>query len=175
MKQNLAKRYVKAVAAISEELVVKTYSDLKVLTLAFDDANFKDALLSTTLTKEQKLDVVKSVAKSEDTQVNNLLSLLSENGRLAILPQIIEELRYNTAILTNKYEGVVSSKSGVSSEVVDGFSKALSAKLDREVAFEQKSTNDEVVRVNVEDLDVEMSFSKEQFKAQLSNHILQAI
>jgi len=175
MKQNIAKVYVKALQSISDELVVESYDVFKDLNLAYKDENLRDFISSITATKAQKLALIKELANSKNSSINTLLEILSQNNRFTIIPQLFEELRYMSAIINNSYEGVVSSKDGISDKVVLEFSDKLSKKLSKDIKFEQKNIKDELVRVSIEDLDVEMSFSKEQFKAQMSEHILKAI
>jgi F-type H+-transporting ATPase subunit delta len=175
MQQNLAKRYVKALKMISDELVLEAYEVFKILETAYKNDDFKDIILSTGIDKNQKIELIRELIKTKNSKISNFLELLNQNSRLELIPNLYEELRATSAVINNKYEGIISSKEEISQEIVAEFSSKLSSKLSKDIEFKQNKIEDENVKVSVEDLDIEVSFSKELFKTQMREHILKAI
>lgn len=103
----LARPYAKAAYAYaSENSVVDNWSNvLKLLSTAVQDETFSNYLNRPELTPAEKVSIFSKILSEEQTQaVSNFLTLLADNNRLAILPEIsleYDELKSQTNNVVN--------------------------------------------------------------------------
>ena len=77
-----------------------------------------------------------TVLAGSDTKGSNFLKLLIENGRVGTLPEIAEHFEALKAVVENTVDVVVTSASPLSAAQETEISKALEARLGREVRIE---------------------------------------
>ncbi len=177
MEELIAKRYVKALKESLDAKAIAIVDDIfKELAVSFDNEKFLHVFESRDVSNSQKeailLDGVKS-AKSD--KVNNFIKLLVENGRINIIPAISRELTKEISRMNKNYSGKVYSDSDIDAKTLKGISKGLSKKMDATISLEMIKNDFDGIKVEVEDLGVEINFSKNRLNSQLVEHILKAI
>ncbi|HDX6294449.1 TPA: F0F1 ATP synthase subunit delta, partial [Campylobacter fetus subsp. venerealis] len=106
---------------------------------------------------------------------HNFLLLLAERKRLGLIPEISKEFEYQQAVRDCKFSGLISGNFELSAaqktELEERFSKKFGAKIE----FENIKNNYNGIKIELDDLGVEVSFSIDRLKAQMSEYILKAI
>ena len=147
MKELIAKKYVKAlVSDLSKDEFNNFTARLQEIANAFANEKFQNIIVSPNLKNSQKADFVLSLVGEADQKFVNFIKLLGENKRLDILPNIVSELE-------------------------SSFSKRFNAK----IILEPVKSNYNGIKIELDDLGVEASFSVDRLKAQMSEYILKAI
>ncbi len=177
MSEIVAKRYVKALKADMDEKSLSSACEIfSELALSFKDDKFKNVISNPGVNSADKtnilLDAVKS-AKSE--QVNNFIKLLGENKRLDVIPSIAAALKKDIAQNTKAYTGVVYSNSDIDAKVIKSLGDGLGKKYDSKITLDFVKNEFDGVKVDVEDLGIEINFSKSRINDQIIEHIVKAI
>lgn len=177
MEALIAKRYVKAMAAMmNEEALENSYGVFAALSEEFEQDAFTQVLLNPEVSLKQQEELLLAVtAPAKSEVIANLLKLLVEKRRVAIIPAIAEELRIVLAARLRRYEGAVSSNEAIDQATLDSLASSLGKRLDASVELRFVAAENDGVKVDVDDLGVEINLSKSRLKAQLSEHILKAI
>ena len=177
MEELIAKRYIKAIKASFKKNEIKKVGELiSVLAKLFTDSKFVEVLNSPNVKSEQKLEILLEAVKSvKSNKVNNFIKLLIENNRIDIIPAIDKEMKKDLAISTKKYIGVIYSNSDLDQNVIKDLSNGLSKKFDSTISLNFIKDNFNGIKVDVEDLGVEINFSKDRINAQMIEHIVKAI
>jgi len=177
MQELIAKRYVRAlVDAVGTESLEAVSIIFTALSKEFSNAKFVQIMSSTdVLTSDKEGILLAGVAKAESKELNNFIKLLVEHKRINIIPAIAQELDKAIARATKQYTGVVYSDSDIDAATLSGLGKGLSKKVDATVTLEFVKTDFDGIKVEVEDLGVEVNFSKTRLNTQLVEHILKAI
>jgi F-type H+-transporting ATPase subunit delta len=76
---------------------------------------------------------------------------------------------------TKTYSGFVYSDSKIDDKVIKGLSAGLSKKFDSTISLQFVKNNFNGIKVDVEDLGIEIDFSKLRINSQIIEHIIKAI
>jgi len=173
----IAKRYVQSLMAVLDESSLDNAAELfTVLTTAFSDKKFLQIMHSNDIAVSSKTNLVLEMVKSANsTEINNLIKLLGENGRLSLIPAIAKELKRQIASKKRVYNGRVYSNTEIKQDSIDSIAHDLGKKMDATISLQFVPSSSEGIRVIVDDLNVEIDFSKSRLNAQLVEHILKAI
>ncbi len=177
MEELIAKRYVNALKQTCDEASLEAIGILfEAVAASFEDAKFNQIMFSSEVSAEQKeallLDAVKA-AGSE--QVNNLVKLLVEKGRIGIIPAMAQVLKQEIARMKNSFSGVIYSKNDIDAATVEGLATGLGKRVGANIVLELVKNDFDGIKVEVADLGVEINFSKSRMNTQLVEHILKAI
>jgi F-type H+-transporting ATPase subunit delta len=176
MSEAIAKKYIKAlVGSIAEGELSEINSALTALSSAFGSQKFNNIILSNDVTKSDKENFILSMVEKPNDKLTNFIKLLTENGRLGDIPAMAKELQKQIAIKSNTYQGVLISNFDVDSAQVTDIEKSLSSKLGSTITLENRVTDYPGLKVEIEDLGVEVGLSTARVKAQLAEHILKAL
>jgi F-type H+-transporting ATPase subunit delta len=176
MNDLVAKRYVKALIDGRDNKVISTVAkSLNTISTAFADEKLNSIISSPEVNDSKKVELVLSLVKKADDTLTNLVKLLGEKRRLALLPFIAEELNAQIAIMNNKYVGVVYTNQELSSDYVSSIEAQFSKKFDVNLSLSQNVCDYDGIKVDIDGLGVEISFSKERLKSQMIDHILKAV
>ena len=175
MSDKLANKYVAALKKISNDFLIEVHTKLTPFIGAYNVEKFSDILNSTDVKSDEKVALILELAKISDPKMVNFIKLLGEHKRLNLIPTIYSVLDSEVSQIKNEYKGTVSSKSGLNSDIISDLSKVLSQKVGKSVSLSSKKSETEMVKAVVDDLNLEISFSKDIFKTQLKKHILKAI
>lgn len=177
MEALIAKRYVKALASLMDaEALANTKTLFDALSDAFKEKGFADVINDPQVEDSDKETLLLAIAEgAKSDAVNNLIKLLVEKRRLALIPAIAEALRLELAGMHKTYEGKVFSNAAVEASTLEVLSSDLSKKMDATITLAFVASDYDGIKVEVEDLGVEVSLSKTRMNAQLIEHILKAI
>ena len=177
MEALIAKRYITALKQTMNEASLEASSTLfDALALCFEDAKFVQIMRSSDIGSDQKEALLLEAVKAAGSeQVNNLVKLLVENGRVFIIPAIASELKKEIARMTKKYTGVVYSNSDIDATTIEGLASGLGKRVDATIALDFVKSDFDGIKVEVADLGVEINFSKSRMNSQLVDYILKAI
>ncbi len=176
MKESITKRYVKALLESLDENGVKSFLDFgEKLSSAYENEKFKTVLQSPDVSREQKIELVLSPLSKKDKKIQNFVKILAENNRLMFFPSINEELKKQVSQKENIYEGEVISDWDISKEQILKLESGFSKKFGATVRLKANKSSYPGLKISIDSLGVEASFSVERLKAQITEHILKAI
>ncbi len=177
MEELIAKKYIKAMNnSVDASSIASIATVFSTLAESFKDEKFLNIIDSPNVSISDKssilLDAVKSVKSNE---VNNFIKLIVENKRINIIPAIAEEMRKDLAKTTKTYEGVIYSDSDIDAKVISELSSGLSKRFDSKISLVHVKNDFNGIKVDVEDLGIEINFSKTRINSQMIEHIVKAI
>ena len=176
MNDLVAKRYVKALIDGRDSLTINTISDkLNTISSAFADEKFNSIISSPQIASDVKVGLISSFVDGMENTLSNFIKLLGEKRRLDLLPFIAKELSTQIAKISNSYVGIVYTNQELSSDYVSSIEEQFSRKFDVKLSLSQKVCDYDGIKVDIDGLGVEISFSKERLKSQLIDHILKAV
>lgn len=176
MNDLVAKRYVKALIDGRNSQIVNNISvNLNTISSAFSDEKFISIISSPEVADYAKVDLIISLVDLADETLKNFIKLLGEKRRLSLLPLIANELNVQIAKMNNNYVGVVYTNQELSNDYVSSIEEQFSKKFDVKLSLSQKVCDYDGIKVDIDGLGVEISFSKERLKSQLIDHILKAV
>ncbi len=177
MEELIAKRYIKAIKDSSGiESMESMTSIFATLAESFKNEKFINIVENPNILAKDKLDILLDAVKSANSnEVNNFIKLIVENGRINIIPAIAEEMRKDVANTTKTYEGVVYSDSDIDAKVIQDLGDGLSKRFDSKITLEFMKNDFDGIKVDVEDLGIEINFSKTRIDNQIIEHIVKAI
>lgn len=173
MNDLVAKRYAKAVSERADANVF--YEHLQELSAAFSLPKFKLIIDSYELKKEQKLEFVLSFFDKLEPKFENFLRLLSQNSRLDLIPDIAEELSKQRALKASECVGVIYSKESIAGAKISELEEKLSKKFNTKISLQEKASQTDGVKISLEDLGYEISFSLQNLESKICDYILKAI
>mgnify|MGYP002711986558 CR=1 FL=1 len=177
MEELIAKRYIKAIKQDSDIEKMKSIASIfSVLAEAFEDKKFNQIINNPDISKKEKSDILLSAVKSaESKEVENLIRLLAEHNRISIIPSIAEVMRKDIAKTSKTYSGIVYSDSELDAKTIEELGEGLGKRFDSNISLKLVKDNFNGIKVDVEDLGVEISFSKSRINSQIIEHIAKAI
>jgi len=176
MNDLVAKRYVKALIDGRDNQVINSISgNLNTISSAFCDEKFISIITSPEVADNAKVDLIISLVDSTDGIFKNFIKLLGEKRRLSLLPIIAKELNTQIAKMNNNYIGVVYTNQVLSNDYVSSIEEQFSKKFNVKLSLTQNVCDYDGIKVDIDGLGVEISFSKERLKSQLIDHILKAV
>lgn len=176
MNSVIAKKYVTALAdSMNDKLLISTLSSLKTLVPAFANKKFNNILLSNDIDSSQRESFILSMFEKPNVKFTNCIKLLNTNGRLGDIPAIVKELSNYIALKNNQYEGLLISNEKVDKKDMEDIEKKISKKLGSTIKLTNKVSDYSGLRVEIESLGVEISFSNDRLKAQMAEYILKSL
>jgi F-type H+-transporting ATPase subunit delta len=176
MKGTIAKKYVNAlVKSCSEKELLSIGESLSQLTSAFRLARFNNIILSPDVTSEKKCEFVLSLIEKVDVKLTNFIKLLAKNDRLSIIPSISKELKYQISLRNNVFEGEIISNFELSKEQIAKLEENFGKKFNAKIKLNNVVSNYPGIKIELDDLGVEVSFSLNRLKSQMVEHILKTI
>jgi F-type H+-transporting ATPase subunit delta len=177
MEELIAKRYVKAIQnSVSVSEFENIYDIFSILAKEFENSKFAKIIFNSTVSRDDKLSILLNATKPANSQkVDNLVRLLVEKNRLAIIPFISMVMKKELAKTSKKYHGFVYSDTTIDESVMQKLSSGLSKKFDSTISLTFIKEKFNGVKVNVEDLGIEINFSKDRINSQMIEHIIKAI
>ena len=150
-------------------------SALKEISTAFCDEKFQIIINSGEVSRETREEFVLSLVNLQDEKYINFIKLLNANDRLDQIPLIIKDLERKIALDKNIFVGTAQSGFDLSEVQLKELEDVFSKKFGATIELEAKKCSYSGIKVSLEDLGVEISFSEDRLKAQLTEHILKAI
>ncbi|SFV74990.1 ATP synthase delta chain [hydrothermal vent metagenome] len=177
MEELIAKRYIKALIDGSDVAEVEKLTTVfSTLADAFKEEQFVKIIENPYVANEEKskifLDAVKGV-KSD--KINNFIKLLVAKRRLSVIPAIAQEMQNNLSNMKKTYQGVVRSNMTIDKKTLKELSTGLGKKFDSKIDLVFQKDDFDGIKVDVDDLGIEINFSKSRINAQMIEHIIKAI
>jgi len=175
MEELIAKRYATALSSVSKD--IKGIADvLNVLTEAISTEEVKTALTSPIVAAEKKTEMILSaLGDNADATLVNFIKILGENKRLDLIPAIARVLNADLQKESNQYEGVLKSSKKLGKEELDKLEASLEKYTGSTIKLTQEKTDLDGLRVSVDDLGIEVNFSKQRVKEQLIDFIKKSL
>jgi len=175
MEELIAKRYATALTSVAKD--IKGISEiLNVLTEAISSNEVKTALTSPLVSAEKKTEMILStLTKDADVTLINFIKILGENKRLDLIPAIAKVLNADLQKASNKYEGVLKSAKTLGNEELSKLEETLKRYTGSTITLTQEKTDLDGLRVSVDDLGIEVNFSKQRVKEQLIDFIKKSL
>ena len=175
MEELIAKRYASALSLASKD-VASDSKILNILTEAISNDEVMTALASPIVSAEKKTEMILSALGDEaDKVLVNFIKILGENKRLDLIPAIAKVLNADLQKASNKYEGVLKSSKKLEEEELKRLEEALASYTGAKIKLKQEKTDLDGMRVSVDDLGIEVNFSKQRVKEQLIDFIKKSL
>jgi F-type H+-transporting ATPase subunit delta len=178
MEELIAKRYVNALVDSTSKKERADFSKILLgMADAFSDEKVTEMLTSPLVANEQKTSLVlESLGEDTNIKLLNFIKIIGENGRLDLLPTIAKVLKQAIQKETNKYEGVVTASTKLKAEELKDLQASLTKYTDgANVKLTQEISDIEGIKVTVDDLGIEVNFSKQRVKEQLIDFITKSL
>lgn len=175
MEELIAKRYAKALADASENVTEST-EVLNVLSEALSTQEARTAILSPIVSQDKKTEMVlASLGEGADEKMRNFIKILGENGRLDLIPSIAKVLNAQLQKESNAYEGILKTSNLLDESAIEELEKSLNTYTGATIKLTQEKTENEGLLISVEDLGIEVNFSKQRVKEQLIDFIKKSL
>ena len=174
MEELIAKRYAKALSSVSKDLP-GILEVLNVLSEVVSSTEVKSTLTSPIISSENKTAMILSALSDNDAVLVNFIKILGENGRLDLIPAITKVLNSDQQRVSNEYEGVLKSTSSLDEGVLADLEETLKKYTGSTIKLTQEKSDLEGLRVSVDDLGIEVNFSKQRVKEQLIDFIKKSL
>jgi len=177
MKQLIAKRYVKALlGALDEGEIEVVAQKLNGLAEAFNDRKFFEVIASPEIKKDKREALIlDAVGNDSNKKLSNFIKTLGIHNRFDLIPDIATLIQKELQRRTNRYEGIVESMQEVEQEDLKELEGALSKYVDATVVLQPIKSDYNGIKVVVEDLGIEATYSKDRVVSDMINHILKAL
>ena len=176
MTDLIVKRYVKALLIdINAQKVSKLIEDLGLISSAYSENKVKEILSSVQLRSIDKVNFILSLNEKIDDNLKNLIKLLGENKRLDIIPNIFEELTKQLSIINNNYKGIIYVDEKLKKSDIKLIENQFSKKFNVNLSLEENIGSYDGIKVDIDGLGVEVSFSKSRLRTQMIENILKVI
>ncbi|HEC1752594.1 TPA: F0F1 ATP synthase subunit delta [Campylobacter lari] len=173
MEKVIAKTYAKAILERND--FENFYSNLLELSSAFASNKFIDILNSYEIKQDKKLELILSLLNNPSDAFKNFINLIVDNKREMLIPEITKELSEQKASKENTFLGQVYSKEKLSEEEVKNLEEKLSLKFNAKIRLDSKISDNDSVKISLDGLGYEISFSMQSLKAKMNEYILKAI
>ncbi len=175
MEELIAKRYAKALSESSDD-VAGIAEVLNVLSEVINTKEVKNTLTSPIVESEKKTEMILSALGTDiDKVLINFIKILGENKRLDLIPAIAKVLNSDLQKISNNYEGVLKSNEKLDSSALTNLEETLKKYTGSTIKLTQEKSNLDGLRVSVDDLGIEVNFSKERVKEQLIDFIKKSL
>ncbi|WP_104721178.1 F0F1 ATP synthase subunit delta [Helicobacter mesocricetorum] len=177
MKELIAKRYVKAFYKVAtQEELNEAINIFAKLANAYDIIKFQEIIKSPYIVTEKKVDfIIQDVLENKiSVKIINFIKILAEHNRLDLFPELYKETSSYVASLKKEYIAFLMVNEDYGESRVRDFESKFSKKLGVNLLLEQKIVQEVGIKLVVEDLGIEISFSQDKFINDLKNHILRA-
>lgn len=115
--------------------------------------------------------------KQQDPKFANFVKLLVDKQKIEYVASMAEELRKYLASRKGSVSGVVTANFNVTDEIKSALEKSLSNKLGKSVELSvdtHASHQFDGIRVNLDDISVEVEIEKNRLKNQIIEHVLKS-
>ncbi len=177
MDNIIAKRYVKALKAALDNSELKKCAHLfDKLSNAYKEREIKALFDNPHIDSSKKETILLNSLKSTKSKtIKNLITLLVLKNRIYLIPSIAEELRLELCKIEKRFQGKVFSNKKVDGKIIDSIAKSLSSNSGVTIDLKYIKSDNDGIKVSVDDLGLQIDLSKSRLDAQLVEHILKAI
>jgi len=176
MEELIAKRYAKAFSSAKKDLK-ESLKLLNILSEAICDDKIQKVLASPVVPNQQKTQLLLSVLHdTSDTMLINFIKILGENKRLELIPVITKVLNADEQKASNVYQGTLKrQRSYLMKRRLHSLETTLKKYTGSNIKLIQQKSELDGMRVSVDDLGIEVNFSKQRVKEQLIDFIKKSL
>lgn len=177
MKELIAKRYVKAFSKVAtQEELNEAMSIFAKLANVYGIIKFREIIESPYIAIEKKVDfIIQDILENKiSIKMINFIKVLAEHNRLDLFLELYREASLHLASSTKEYVAFLMVNEDYGESRVRDFESRFSKKLGVNLLLEQKIVQEVGIKLVIENLGVEISFSQDKFIHDLKNHILSA-
>ena len=175
-KDVIAKKYARSIYDAYKGDIKNVLEVLTKIITASKNDDYNKVIQNPFFTDTEKADFVLSILETKENKVINFIKLLAKKNKLIILDSIINYLNLFYLNDSGKYEGSILASQEMNQKDIDNLSKLVSKKISKDVSLSyKKDSNFNGVKISIEQLDLELAFSKDYIRNKLSSHILKAI
>jgi F-type H+-transporting ATPase subunit delta len=175
MEELIAKRYASALSSVAKDMS-SILEVLNVLSEVTSEKSVQTALTSPIVSNEKKTEMILSTLdEGTDVALVNFIKILGENSRLELIPAITKVLNSDQQRVANEYEGVLKSASTLDAGALADLENTLKEYTGSTIKLTQEKTDLDGLRVSVDDLGIEVNFSKQRVKEQLIDFIKKSL
>ncbi len=176
MEELIAKRYVDALLSIADKDEKELYiNSLNGISTSFDDPKIISMIEAPIVSIDKKVDtILASLGSKPNAKLVNFIKLLGEHKRLSLIPAIADMLNAQIQKESNLYTGIVKSKDALDDKKIKQLEDTLKRYTGSDINLTQEDSDLDGLRVDVEDLGIEVNFSKERVKDQLIDFIMKS-
>lgn len=173
MNEILAKRYAKAI--FSRKDSEEFFTHLCLLTEAFKLDKTRKILDSYELSSQKKLDFLLSLLQNPSNAFVNFLKVIAKNQRFNLIPFIMKELASQKAFKEQKFTAKIYSLKLLNDKEIAELKEKLVNKFKVDISLESIQSQDEGIRIDLDELGYEIAFSTKNLKSKMSEYILKTI
>ena len=176
MEELIAKRYVQALLSVADKKEISGYIKIiNDMAAAFEDKSVLDMIEAPIIKSDDKVSALLAAIEGEkDEKLVNFIKILGEKKRLALIPAIATVLNEQMQKESNSYNGIIESGSKLGKDEISRLEDTLKRYTGSTIKLEQKKSDLDGLKVSVEDLGIEVNFSKERVKEQLIDFIMKS-
>jgi len=177
MEELIAKRYAKALLDITDDNSLQTIlEELTALSESISNKDIKEAISNPLISNESKFEtLILPLKEKMDKNLFRLIEIMSENGRLSLIPTLKDILEFEIKKRGNRFEGLIESDGTLKAEDIKKLEDRLSEYTGAQISLKEIAKDRDGLKVEVEDLGIELSYSKERVKADLLAFIEQGL
>ncbi len=173
MNELIAKRYAKAlmelVPAKERSALLKSLQSLQE---AFSAPEAVELITSPLVSNVRKFELLVAPLESKlDPRLFRLLKVMSEKGRLDLVSDLAEILDLEIKKASKRFEGSVEADEDLPNEEIKRLEEVLERFSGAKIKLKQTKKNGDGLRVSVDDLGLEVNYSKSRVKADLLDFI----
>lgn len=170
----ISKKYTQALMDSVSDLD-EALSILKGFSAVLKNKKNADIIASPFLSKAQKEQFLLESIGKVDIKLQNFFRLLAQSDRILLIPYISDELEKRLLARKKEYAAILTAKEDLDTKTLEKIQDSLAKKLGVKLSIKQKLSEVDGIKLSVEDLGIEVSFSKERFSNDLKHHILKAL
>lgn len=177
MENLVAKRYAKALIGVEGMSLEVANDELAAIaeTVA-SSSELQEFINSPLVSSSKKFEaVVEPLKEKIDPKLFALLELMSQKGRLALVPELKAILDKEIMTQSNHFIGKIESSKDIDSALVKKLEKKLEEFSGTKIELQEEKSDIDGIKVEVGDLGLELNFSKESAKSALIEHIQKAL
>ncbi len=174
MQELVAKRYAKALQGVSSD-IKKDLKSLESLSTIFGDSQISRMLSSPIIKKGNKVDLLLDAMDGASDLLKHFIEVLGEKNRLPLIPQIVKIIQATLRAKKGQFDGVVYSSDKIEKEELERLQNSIERYAGAKIKLKSKKSKNDGMRAVVEDLGIEVGFSRQNIKEQLIEHIKRSI
>ncbi len=177
MVELVAKRYAKALMEIEGGAKIEVFIQaLEGIASALEEPKAKEIIASPLVATDEKTALItEALGAKADPILLELVKVMGEKGRLSLIPDLTAILKFEKKKESNSFVGKVESRNALGTAELQSLEEALSKHSGAKIMLEQVESDLNGVKVEVEDLGLELNFSKDRVKASLLDYIQKAL
>lgn len=173
MKNTLSLRYAKAfIDSMGEDCCQSLLQMKHLVDSLFLQEDFLNFLTNPFVDSLKKSNLVIDALQIDNKKICSGIEILAKAGRLKMLPQVLSEISSMFAMRNQSYTAFLYSNTSFSAEMIEKIAHALSKKLGIDVSIIERKWDHDGIKCVLEDLDLEVSFSRDMFVGNLKKYIL---